>query len=59
MSKHKKGKNDPKFASLYYDPAWPAKKRRQDKALQRRFNRLAGPVTVRKVGDPKPDQEQE
>lgn len=36
---------------------YAARKRRAGQNLQKKFDRLAGPVTVRKIGDPKPDDE--
>lgn len=66
MSKHKKSKRKLKPGQIpetqsvsYYDPEGLKRKRRQGRALQRRAARLAGPVTLRKIGDPKPDQPDE
>jgi hypothetical protein len=37
-------------SSMQYSPAARKKMKRKRDSLQKRFNKLAGPVTIRKVG---------
>lgn len=45
----------PEAPNGYHDPQGRAKKQAEDQRLQNQYNKLCGPVSVRRIGEEKKD----